>query len=138
MKYRSIFLGMAAMVIAVIAGCASIVGGGSTQQVNISSNPEGAAIWQGKLKGKEVVGLADTGLKTPSNITIPRKGAVLVLKKEGYKDTNVVLTQKVNGWFFGNIIIGGLIGSSIDLSTGASMKFDPDNIFVEMQPAAAE
>jgi hypothetical protein len=137
MQNKKIVLGAIAMVVALIAGCASIVGGGSTQQINISSNPEGAVIWQGKLKNKQVVDLVDTGLRTPTNITLPRRGAVVVLKKEGYQDTNLVLTQKVNGWFFGNIIIGGLIGSSIDISTGASMKFDPDNLFVEMQPAAS-
>lgn len=139
MKHRNIFLGIIiATTIIFIGGCASIVGGGATQQVNIASNPEGAAIWQGRLKGKEVVDLVDTGLRTPTNITIPRKNVVLILKKDGYQDTNVVLKQTINGWFFGNIIIGGLLGSSIDISTGASMRFDPDNIFVELQPSAAE
>lgn len=137
MKRKNILLAALAITVALIGGCASIVGGGSTQQINISSNPEGASIWQGKLKGKEVVGLVDTGLRTPANITIPRKNVVIVLKKESHQDTNVVLKQNINGWFFGNIIIGGLLGSSIDISTGASMKFDPDNIFVELQPIAA-
>lgn len=133
-----ILLGLVGLAMLALAGCATLVGGGPTQEINISSAPEGAKIWTGKLKGKKVIELVDTGLTTPSNITIRRTGVVVVLKKEGYKDTNVVLTRNVNGWFFGNIIIGGLLGSSIDLSTGASQKFDPSNFFVDMIAESSE
>ncbi len=118
--------------IVVIAGCATIAGGGSTQTVNLDSNPQGAEIFLGTLKNSEVVDLVNTGLTTPNSLEIPRKNAVVILKKPGYKDTNVILEKSVNGWFFGNIIIGGFIGSSIDSSTGAVSKYDPDAIFLEL------
>ncbi len=124
-----------------LSSCATIVGGGPTQIIDVSSSPEGAQIWTAKIVkkkggGTEVVEMMDTGMVTPAKVTIARKNAVIILKKEGYQDTNVVMVKKMNGWFWGNILIGGLIGSSIDLSTGASMKFDPNNFFVEMQPIA--
>lgn len=118
---------------ALVVGCATIIGGGSTQVVNFDSNPKGAEIWIGQNKNGKVVDLVNTGEVTPHSMEIPRKNAVIVFKKEGYEDTNVVLTQSVNGWFFGNIIIGGLLGSSIDSSTGANMKYDPGHFFVELQ-----
>lgn len=117
----------------VITGCASIVGGGSTQEVNFDSNPAGAEIWMGQLEDEKVVNLVNSGNVTPSNVIVNRKNVVVILKKEGYEDTNVVMMKTMNGWFWGNIIIGGLLGSSIDSSTGAMHKFDPNNFFLEMK-----
>jgi len=118
---------------AILVGCATIVGGGDQQTLNFDSNPKGASIFLGKMSKGTVVDLVDTGLTTPASIDVPRKNAVVILKKEGFKDTNVVMTQTMNGWFMGNIIIGGLIGSSIDSSTGAINKYDPDNFFLELE-----
>jgi hypothetical protein len=86
------------------------------------------------VKKGEVVDLVDTGQVTPSMVVVPRRGAAVIVKKAGYKDTGVTLTRTVNGWFFGNIILGGLLGSSIDSSTGAINKYDKDAYFAEMQP----
>ena len=126
-------LSMFFLVAAIVAGCATIVGGGNNQSISFDSSPQGASIFLGKV-GKEgkVVDLVDTGLKTPAMLDVPRRNAVIILKKEGYKDTNVVMSKAVNGWFFGNIIIGGLIGMSVDLSTGAVNRYDPDNFFLEL------
>jgi len=124
------------LVVALLAllavGCATIAGGGATQVVNFDSTPVGAEIWVGKYKNGEVVDLVNTGHQTPYSVEISRKNVVVVFKKQGFKDTNVVLTQQVNGWFLGNILIGGIVGSSIDISTGASMKYDPDHFSVEL------
>ena len=114
-------------------GCATIIGGGSTQKVNFDSAPAGASIFVGKLEKDTVVDLVNTGEVTPHTLEISRKNVVVIFKKEGFKDTNVVLKTSINGWFFGNIIVGGILGSSIDSSTGAMNKYDPDNFFVEME-----
>lgn len=122
------------VVMSMIGGCASLVGGGSKQTLNIDSNPKGASIFLGRVVDGKVTDLVDTGKVTPTMIDLPRKNAALVLRKDGYKETGVTLTQTVNGWFFGNLIIGGLLGSSIDSSTGAIKKYDKDAYFAEMQP----
>ena len=118
----------------VLAGCATIVGGGSTQLLNFDSNPKDVAIFMGK-KGKDntIIDLVDTGKRTPASFEVKRKNVVIVLKKEGYKDFQVEMTRRQNGWFWGNILIGGLLGSSIDSSTGAMHEYDPDHFFVEMK-----
>lgn len=125
--------------IVLIAGCATIVGGGPTQTVHFTSSPEGAKIFIGVVKkGRkgevETVSLLDSGLKTPSNVVINRKNVTVVLKKEGYQDATISLVSGMNPWFMGNFITGGLIGSSIDSSTGAINEYNPGHYFVELKP----
>ena len=53
--------------------------------------------------------------------------------KAGYKPSKVVVTTKLDPIFFGNVIYGGSIGSSVDsLTTKNSRKYTPDQIFVEL------
>ncbi len=121
-------------IILFLSGCATIVGGGSTQQVNFDSKPQGAKILVGKQgKNGEITDLLDTGQVTPSFVVLERSKAVVILQKEGYEDIQVALTKTTNGWFFGNFFIGGLLGSSIDSSTGAINKYDPNHFFVDFE-----
>ena len=47
----------------------------------------------------------------------------------GYETKKVNLECKVNGWYFGNLLIGGLIGMLIvDPATGAMYKLDNQGI----------
>src|SRR5690606_22030974 len=41
---------------------------------------------------------------------------------------------KFDNWFWGNIIIGGVIGSTTDLVSGTTHLLDPDTIYVQMEP----
>lgn len=123
----------ALLVSLLVGGCATIAGGGSTQELTIDSNPKGAKIFLGNLVKGEVINLSDSGLVTPSKVTVSRKDAVIILKEEGYEDTNIILTKRINGWVFGNIIFGGVIGISIDSSTGAANRYDPNELFIELQ-----
>ncbi len=133
MRIKNAMIGLTIGVLCIVSGCASIVGGGSKQTLNVDSNPKGANIFLGHVVKGAVVDLVDTGKVTPTMIDIPRSDGAIVLKKTGYKDAGVTLTKTINGWFFGNIILGGLLGSSIDSSTGAMNKYDKDAYFVEMQ-----
>src|SRR5262245_7788693 len=88
--------------VCLLAGCATIVGGGPNQTLSIDSNPKGASIFLGHLKNGEVVNLVDTGKVTPTMLAVPRKDGAIVLKMSGYKDGGVTMKKTVNGWFFGN------------------------------------
>lgn len=106
-----------------ISGCATIVSG-ETQTVTFNSVPDGADVLvNGEIKGK-----------TP--ITFPLKradGNVLEIKKEGYKTHKGVLRTNLNGMFWGNILIGGLFGSTTDNVTGASREYAPGTIVVKLE-----
>lgn len=107
-----------------ISGCASIVSSGS-QEVSFKSEPEGALI---------VIGGREMG-RTPMTTKIDRKaGQVVSFRLDGYKTEEMPLSTTVNGWFFGNIVIGGLLGSSTDSATGAINEYSPSFYNVTLNP----
>src|SRR3989338_382530 len=87
-----------------LAGCASIISG-RTQEVSFASNPEGVTVTvNGRILGK-----------TPLTINLQRKSEQsLVFSKDGYKTLSMQFETSINGWFWGNILLGGLIGSTTD------------------------
>jgi hypothetical protein len=116
----------AVAVIAVIglSGCATIFSG-SSQQVSFHSNPDGATV----KVGENIIG------KTPMTTSLKRKsGQVITFEKEGYNAVNTDMATKLNPVFFGNILIGGLIGTSTDISSGAIMEYAPSQYMVTLNP----
>ena len=114
----------------IFIGCASIISG-YYQEITINSNPCGALITVLSEKG-------DVKLEnetTPIILELPRGNKYFTLKiiKEGYKPNEIILVRTINGWVFGNVIFGGIIGIAIDFYTGAAYSFLPDNIFVNLE-----
>jgi hypothetical protein len=107
------------------SGCATIVGGGSKQQVTFNSEPADATVTvQGKVLGK-----------TPLTVQVDRaKNMAVTVEKEGYKTFTTQLSTRLNGWFWGNIVIGGLLGSTTDGASGAIHEYSPDQYFVTLVP----
>lgn len=108
-------------VIAILAaGCASIIHG-SRQDIRVTSNPSGAVVR---------VNLNNQATTTPGILTLNRKeiGYVLTFEKQGYKPVEVSLRRTVDGWLFGNIIFGGLVGIVIDFASGSAYKLTPDEV----------
>jgi hypothetical protein len=105
------------------SSCATIVSG-SRQEFNITSNPSQANVY---VNGNSIG-------KTPIVTKLERKDKNQVVKitLDGYKDTEIKLTRKTNGWVWGNILFGGLIGLIVDASDGAMYKLTPDQINAEL------
>lgn len=60
------------------------------------------------------------------------------ITKEGYEPKKVTIECRFNGWYFGNILIGGLIGMLIvDPATGAMYRLDSDGISETLQKSTA-
>ena len=125
-------LGMAA----ILAGCASIVSK-SEYPVSVISNPMGADFVVKRANGMPIasgvapatitLGASD-GYFKPAKYTVEfrRKGVV----------QSVPLTAKVDGWYFGNLLFGGLIGLLIvDPATG-SMWTLKDTVVATFQQTA--
>lgn len=112
-----------------VLGCATIVVG-DKQALTFDSEPAGAQIIiNGKPEGV-----------TPATITIKKsdyQNATVVFKKEGYTDQQATLHTTTTGWFWGNILIGGLLGSTTDSSTGSMLEYEPAKFFVTMPPEKA-
>lgn len=107
-----------------LAGCASIISG-RTQEVSFASNPEGVTVTvNGRILGK-----------TPLTVNLQKKSEQsLVFSKDGYKTLSMELETSINGWFWGNIVLGGLIGSTTDGITGSIYKYAPSQYMVTLEP----
>jgi hypothetical protein len=109
----------------ILQGCSSIING-TTQKVSVNSNVQGGEVFiDGVTLGRTPV----------INARIKRKDtSFLVVKKDGYKDYQQNLQTRLDGWFWGNIVLGGVIGSTTDSVSGTTHLLDPDTIFVQMEP----
>jgi len=109
-----------------LGSCATIVSR-TVYPVRIDSNPEKASIVVVNRNGKEVY----SGL-TPANISLSSgagffKKAIytVTFSKEGYKERTIEVAATLNGWYFGNIIFGGIVGFLIiDPATGAMYRLN--------------
>lgn len=122
-----------------ISSCATMINT-EKQKVTIDSLPQNANIFVAEVKGKkETRTLVERRLVgvTPMTVSLKRKNSAVILEKEGYQPAEVPLKRSDSALILGNIITGGTTGTSIDMSSGASIEFDPSQYLVELQPLAA-
>ncbi len=55
--------------------------------------------------------------------------------KPGWQDASAVIASNFEGWTLGNVLIGGLVGITIDAASGASNRY-PHAFSVAMAPLA--
>ncbi len=121
MKRRDFF--SLVLALASVAGCATIVNG-KTQLVSFQSIPAGATVM---IDGRPIG-------QTPLSLQLEKKSnQILVVRKEGYKEFSTTMGTTVSGWFFGNIAIGGVLGSTTDAATGAMHEYVPNQFLVTLE-----
>jgi len=110
-----------------MSGCATIVHLGSTEDLNIKSEPAGA---------KVVVDGADRGV-TPLEVEVERKRPhTVVISMDGYKESTQRIESSKSWWLWGNAVFGGLIGLIVDLMNGGGYTLDPDDVKVNLERTA--
>jgi len=109
------------------SGCASIVKG-RYQEVSFQSMPDGATVTvDGRTLGK-----------TPITANLLKSsGRIIIFEKDGYKPLTMSLETRMSGWFWGNIVLGGFLGSSTDAATGAINEYSPSQYMVTLQPMSS-
>ncbi len=120
------------------SGCSSIVHGGN-RNIVVNSNPSGATVTVYKADTREAVHSGTT----PLTLTLDPKGGyfrgqayTLKFELTRHKTTEIQLRPQLSGWYFGNIIFGGLIGMIVvDPLTGAMWNLSPEKI---EQPLTSE
>ncbi len=126
---------LVSLTLLVFSGCASIVSK-SNWPVSIDSRPSGATVSIVNRKGIEVYnGKTPAALKLKSGSKFfSRESYTLTFTLDGYKTEKVNLECKVNGWYWGNLLIGGVIGMLIiDPATGAMYKLDSETVDVGLR-----
>lgn len=108
------------------SSCASIISY-STYPLSINSSPSNANISITDKQGKEIF----TG-NTPATVRLDASAGFfskaeyqVKFSKPGYDDRIVRITATIDGWYFGNILYGGILGMLIiDPATGAMWKIE--------------
>ncbi len=140
---------------ALLGGCATILDG-STQEMSFQTNPEGVVVklirsvhdynpdpnvsadWTKKSNKSTPPPMRDEARilgKTPFTLQLDRMdGQRIEFSKEGYKPISMKLTTTTNGAFWGNILFGGLPGSTTDTMSGAIYEYAPSQLFVTLNP----
>ena len=138
MKKALLKCGFAMAAAFVLSSCATIFGG-SRYTFVVNSSPEAAQLVVTNKKGREVFNgntPATLRLKSGAGYFSP---AMYNLKfnKPGYAEQTVPVRFNLNGWYFGNILLGGAIGMLVvDPLTGGMWKVNnaEKNIYRKLKP----
>jgi hypothetical protein len=98
---------------------------GSTQPLSVSTNVEGATVYLDNME----IGV------TPFTSEVVRGGEMLRVELEGYRTETIALSKSLEPMFWGNIIIGGTIGSIIDYVKGTAYQYAPAAYQIDLQAA---
>ena len=103
---RSLFRSGVALALVLLAGCATILGGGSSQSVAVQATPPGATF---TIKASSGIQMASGAV--PQTVRLPRKNEYqLEFTAPGFQAQSVALTRGTNGWIFGNLVVGWIVG----------------------------
>ncbi len=115
----------------VLAACATIIDGGPTKPVRVSSAEVGK-----EFVIKDKYGAIIHSGVTPAIVQLPRSGdgffeaqRYTISLKDG-SGTSAMVSSRVTGWYIaGNLVFGGIIGwLAVDPSTGAMYTLKPEQV----------
>lgn len=114
-----------------LAGCATVING-NTQELTIKSMPDTAAISITNRAGE----IVQSG-NSPITVKLNRGAGYfkpesykIRIQKDGYEPRTVMVRGKLSGWYFGNLVLGGVIVGMliVDPITGAMFTLSPDSV----------
>lgn len=107
------------------SGCATVVTG-KYQKIPVTSDPPGVKVRASS--GEYVIAPGSFNLKRNEDHT-------LVAEYPGNEPQQVKLKHGLQGWFWGNILVGGIIGGVVDLASGSCDKLVPDSVHFDFTHA---
>jgi len=123
MIIRSMFLCALALL---AVGCASVING-TTQEVGLRSLPPGATV---SVSGRSAT--------TPAKLKLARnQDHTATFTLGGFPEQQAHLKQKLDGAFYGNLLLGGIIGMAVDMGKGAAYRLSPSNVEMDMGTGTA-
>ncbi len=107
----------------VLSNCASIISG-TTTSVNLQ--PSNEADYNEPIRVQVSNKNTIQTIQIPGSVTVKTGSSPLkiVVKDKCFRETTTTLNSKVNYVFLGNVITGGLTGTSTDALTGALWTYD--------------
>jgi hypothetical protein len=116
--------------------CATIVSH-TSYPLSIRTSPKGANVSISNKRGQEIFkGNSPALVNLEAGAGYFSKASYLVkISANGYAEQIIPVNFKLNGWYFGNIILGGLIGMLIvDPLTGAMWKIEDPVVNTTLNP----
>ena len=99
-----------------VAMSCSTVFNGSLSDVDVQSNPSQAIVY---VNGQELG-------PTPALLKLERgETHIIEVKKAGFQTYRITTKSSITGWFWGNLVCGGLIGMAVDLISGNAYDVEP-------------
>jgi hypothetical protein len=126
-KCRTMFVNKLALLLSIIIASGCTLSHKTSYDVRLDSSPGEAKVQVIDRLGREIFnGTTPTQVALKSGSGYFKKAIYIIrYTKTGYLPKEVVISSDINGWYFGNIIFGGLIGFLIvDPATGAMYKLD--------------
>lgn len=116
-------------------GCASIMNSGKENLVIKSTPPEA---------NFTIIDKANNSIifegKTPATVVLEKKEAsrgkeyLVRIDKTDFLTQEVTVDSRVSAWFYGNVVLGGIIGIIVDTTTGNIWTLDKNEINVTLDP----
>lgn len=120
---------LALALVVVMSGCATLVGGGSSQAVTLEATPSEA-----RYTIRSSSGIQMSSGSVPASITLPRKNEYQVdIALDGYETRTIAITKGTNGWIWGNLVFGWIVGFIVDFATGSAYKLEPAVVNVTLE-----
>ena len=131
MNHKKVLASVTAIVLLLfIAGCASIMSGGPST-LNVTTVPKDVKV--------TIVGLANAERMTrttPCIFTLNKNSDYrVILEYQGYQSEEIIIRRGINGWFWGNLFLGGIVGMVIDGVTQNMWDHNLHAINIEMKKA---
>lgn len=130
---NNMYLRMSTLFVAaifILSSCASIVSK-SSYPLSINSTPSNATISITDKNGQEIyLGTTPAVVKLKAGSGFFSRAEYQVrFSSPGYDEKVVPVIFELDGWYFGNILLGGIIGMLIvDPATGAMWKIDNEHM----------
>lgn len=133
---RGAALALLSAVALLSSGCATIVHSGP-RDVPVTSSPPGATVTIFDRDGKQVMKQTTPFVASLRPKHSYFKGAEYraLFEMPGYQSSEVQIRSAVSGWYWGNLLFGGLVGMLIvDPNTGAMYNLAPEKIDQGLTP----
>ena len=129
---------LSSLLLLLLSGCSSIISK-SEYSVAIDSSPSSSQFVITNEAGQRV----HSGV-TPASVTLKSSAGffngetyIVTFTKDGFAEKQFTINSSVDGWYFGNILFGGIIGMLIvDPATGAMYNL-PDRVDVSLDKPLA-
>lgn len=133
MKKIGIMVVLVIFIGSILTGCATIVDG-NNNFISVNVNPENAKVTLAGINNGEKItkrGSFQISLDRSTDYS-------LKVELPNYESEEIIIRRSINGWFWGNILIGGLIGMGIDLLSGNMWTHSPRFIDVSLTRKLAD